>query len=225
MKNLLLKSAFKFLQLPIMLALFVFLPAGTFDYWQGWVFSGVFTLCSLIVTAYLAITDPKLLERRLDAGPRAEKEPTQKVIMAFAMICFAALVIVSALDHRFGWSDVPTSVVLAGNLLIVLSFAAVTRVMRENTFSASTIQIAEDHKVISTGPYAHVRHPMYSGALLMLIGFPLALGSWWGLLLLIPTIGGIVWRLLDEEQFLKKNLPGYTDYTQKVRYRLLPGIW
>jgi protein-S-isoprenylcysteine O-methyltransferase Ste14 len=219
------KTAAKFLQLSITLALLTFFPAGTLDYWEGWLFSAVFTLCAMGSALYLAIFDPELLERRLDIGPLAEKEPTQKIIMSFAMTTFMSLIAVPALDHRFGWSEMPTTAVYIGNVLILLSFIAVTRVMQENSFSAATVQIADGQKVISTGPYAVVRHPMYSSVLMMFVGFPLALGSWWGLLVAIPATGAIVWRLSDEERFLRKNLTGYNSYMQTVRFKLLPKIW
>jgi protein-S-isoprenylcysteine O-methyltransferase Ste14 len=171
------------------------------------------------------IKDPKLLERRMKAGPAAEKEPTQKIIVMFAMLSFAGLGILPALDHRFGWSDVPTSFVILGNILIALSYIAFYFVFKENTYGASTIQVEENQKVISTGPYALVRHPMYTGALILMLGMPLALGSWWGLLLFIPGVAWIIWRLLDEERFLSRNLAGYTEYENRVRYHLVPYVW
>ena len=225
MSNLYLRAAGKFLQLPVILALFVFLPAGTLDYWEGWLFSAVFIACSLAITLYLAVKDPQLLERRMNVGPSAEKEPTQKTIMIGALLTFAAMPVLSAIDHRLGWSSVPTPVVIFGNILIVLSYVGFYLVFRENTYGAATIQVVEGQEVISTGPYAVVRHPMYSWALLMMLGMPLALGSWYGLLVVVAGVAGIVARLLDEEQFLAGNLTGYSDYMRKVRYRLVPHLW
>ena len=219
------RAAAKFLQLPLIVGIFVFLPAGTLDYWQAWLFTGVFVGCSLVITAYLAIVDPKLLESRMHAGPGAEKERSQKIIVMFALICFAALPVISALDHRFGWSHVPPAVVILGNALIVLSYVGFYFVFRANRYGAATIRVSEGQSVASTGPYAVVRHPMYSWALLMTAAIPLALGSWWGLLVLVPTIAGLAARLLDEERFLAKHLSGYAEYMQKVRYRLLPFVW
>jgi protein-S-isoprenylcysteine O-methyltransferase Ste14 len=207
------------------MAALLFIPAGTFDYWQAWNFMAVFVVATTAITVYLAIKDPKLLERRMRAGPTAEKEPAQKVIMFFAMTGFLALLIFPALDHRFGWSPVPTYLSLVGDALIAVGFFLVFIVLKVNTYGASTIQIAEDQVVISTGPYALVRHPMYSGALPLLMGIPLALDSWWGLFVLVLVVPAIMWRLLDEEKFLQKNLQGYADYCQKVRYRLMPFIW
>ncbi|WP_233212552.1 isoprenylcysteine carboxylmethyltransferase family protein [Collimonas sp. PA-H2] len=195
------------------------------DYWQGWLFMAVFVGASCAVTVYLAINDPELLERRMSAGPTAEKELTQKVVMLIAMTGFIALIVVPALDHRFGWSPAPPHVSLAGDVLIGFSFLLVFMVFKANTYAASTIQIAQGQQVISSGPYALVRHPMYAGSLPLLIGMPLALGSWLGLIVLLLFMPALIWRLLDEEKFLRKNLAGYADYCQKVRYRLLPYIW
>lgn len=209
----------------IALAALLFIPAGTFDYWQAWAFMCVFVGASAAITVYLAIKDPKLLERRMSAGPMAEKEPTQKIIMFFVMTGFIALLVFSAFDHRFGWSPVPSYISVAGDIFIALGFLLIFFVVKVNTYGASTIQIADGQKVISTGPYALVRHPMYAGALPLLIGVPLALGSRWGLCVLILFMPVLIWRLLDEEKFLKKNLPGYAEYCGKVRFRLIPFVW
>jgi protein-S-isoprenylcysteine O-methyltransferase Ste14 len=207
------------------MAALLFLPAGTLDYWQAWVFTAVFVSASAVITVYLAIRDPKLLERRMRAGPTAEKEKPQKIIMSLAMIGFIALLVFPAFDHRFGWSPVPPYVSLIGDAFVAIGFLLVFFVLKANTYGASTIQVAEDQKVISSGPYALIRHPMYAGSFPLLISTPLALGSWWGLSALIVFIPALIWRLLDEESFLRKNLPGYTEYTAKVRYRLVPYVW
>jgi protein-S-isoprenylcysteine O-methyltransferase Ste14 len=224
-RKLYIRAARGLLQLPIIMGVMLFLPARTFDYWEAWVFIAVFFVCSLVITVYLAIKDPKLLERRMNAGPRAEKEKSQKIIMVLALLSLAGTVILPAIDHRFNWSEVPVFIVILGNILIALAYLGFFFVFRENTYGAATIQVAEGQRVVSTGPYAIVRHPMYSGALILVLGIPLALGSWWGLLMLVPTVAGIIWRLLDEERFLCRNLPGYADYTSKVRYRLVPFVW
>lgn len=209
---------------PILWALLL-LPAGTLRYWEAWVFGAVFFACNLVVTVYLAIHDPKLLARRMRVGPAAETSPTQRLIMMLATLCFAAAAVVPALDRRFGWSDVPAAVVLLGDALVVLAYFAFLRVFRANTYGAATIRVEAEQRVVSTGPYAVVRHPMYSGGLVLSVGMPLALGSWWGLATLIPGVLVIVWRLLDEEGYLHRSLPGYTEYTRKVRWRLVPGIF
>lgn len=225
MKNLNIRALRSSLLGTITMAALLFIPAGTFGYWQAWLFMAVFVGASATITVYLAIRDPKLLERRMNVGPTAETEPTQKILMFFAMTGFIALFVFPAFDHRFGWSPVPSYVSLAGDALIAFGFLLIFIVIKVNTYAASTIQIAEGQKVISTGPYSLVRHPMYAGALPLLIGVPLALGAWWGLFVLILFIPALIWRLLDEEKFLQKNLPGYTDYCQEVHYRLVPFIW
>lgn len=212
------------LSVPIV-GVLLFLPAGTFSYWQGWVFVAVFYACNLALTAYLVVNDPKLLARRMKVGPASEQGVVQKIIVTLAFVFFAGLSVLPALDHRFGWSDVPPSVVIIGNILVVVSYLGFYRVFRANTYGAATIQVESEQTVISTGPYGIVRHPMYSAALIMSVGMPLALGSWWGLLMLVPGVFVLAWRLLDEEKFLRENLPGYTAYTQKVRWRLVPRVW
>jgi protein-S-isoprenylcysteine O-methyltransferase Ste14 len=207
------------------LGIFLFAPAWTFNFWQAWVYLFVFVGSVVLITLYLWENDPKLLERRVNAGPGAEKDKSQKLIQLFASLGFIGLFILSSLDHRFSWSRVPLPIVIVGNVLVVLGFFIIFLVFRENTFSAATIVVAPDQSVISTGPYAIVRHPMYSGALLMLFGTPLALGSWWDLLIFIALTFLIVWRLLEEEKFLSDNLPGYQEYRRKVQYRLVPFVW
>ena len=219
------KTLFGFIQLIVMLGLFLFAPARSFNFWQAWVYLILFVVSTAMITIYLWKKDPKLLERRVKAGPEAEKEKTQKIIQLFASICFFAIIALPAFDHCFGWSNVPLFIVIVGDILVALGFFFIFLVLRENPFAAATIEVFPDQKVITTGPYSIVRHPMYTGALVMLFGTPFALGSWWGLLILVPLILIIVWRLLDEEKFLYKNLPGYKEYCQKTRYRLIPLIW
>ena len=213
------------LVLMLVMAALTFGPAGTVDYWQGWMFLAVYFAASLGVTLYLIKRDPKLLERRMRGGPSAEKEPAQRIIMLLASLGFIGLIVVSAFDHRFAWSRVPPAVALAGDALVILGWAAIIVVFRENSYTSATIEVAPGQQVISTGPYALVRHPMYAGALVMLLGIPIALGSWWGLLALAAMMPALIWRLLDEEKFLARNLPGYAEYQEKVRYRLIPLVW
>ena len=203
----------------------LFSSAWTFNYWQAWVFLSVFGLSSLAVTVYLMKNDPKLLERRMHGGPTAEKELSQKIIMSAASIGFAAILIVPALDHRWHWSAVPPYAVIAGNILIVLGWTIILFVFRENTFTSATIEVVADQRVVSTGPYAVVRHPMYSGSLLYFLGIPIALGSWWGLLVGILMMPVFVLRLFDEEKLLARTLPGYSEYMDRVKYRLVPFVW
>src|SRR5262249_11707045 len=203
----------------------IFLPAGTLNYWQGWVFFALFFVASSAIGIYLAIYNPVLLERRMSVGPTAEKETSQKLITLFAFLGFIALLVFPALDYRFKWSRVPPYVSIAGDVLVAVGFLLTFIVILQNEYAASTIQVVEGQKVVSTGLYAYVRHPMYAGVLPMLVGIPLALGSWWGLFGLVLIVPGLVWRLIDEEKFLHKNLPGYTEYTNKVKYRLIPFLY
>jgi len=207
------------------MALLIFLPAGTIRYWQGWVYLSVFTSASLLVTIDLMRRDSELLRRRLRGGPAAEQRPAQKLIMLGASIGFVALLVVPGLDHRFSWSSVPVRAALVGDVLVAIGFYVIFLVYRENSFTSATIEVAAGQKVIATGPYAIVRHPMYAGGLLYLLGTPLALGSCWGFVPLAAMMPFLLWRLIDEERFLERNLPGYAQYRQKVRHRLVPFLW
>jgi protein-S-isoprenylcysteine O-methyltransferase Ste14 len=225
MNNLNAKAWLALAALAVVMGLLLFVPAGTIHYWQAWVYLSIFTGASVLTTLYLMRKDPALLERRMSGGPTAEKRPTQKFIMLCTSIGFIALLVVPAFDHRFGWSNVPLCVLLVGDLLVAVGFALIVRVYRENTFSSATIEVIEGQQIISTGPYAIVRHPMYASAFLYLIGTPLALGSYWGLLPIAAMMPFLIWRLFDEERLLAAELPGYSDYQKKVRFRLVPGIW
>ena len=225
MNQLVIRAFAGLLFLLIVMAIIIFVPAWTLDYWQAWIFLVVFFVPPLLITMYLMKHDPKLLERRTTAGPGAEQERIQNIIQALAGLAFIAIFIASALDHRFGWSTVPAYVTALGDVLVIFGFYLVFLVFKENTFASGTIEVVAEQRVISTGPYALVRHPMYIGALVMLVGVPLALGSWWGLLAIIPMTLVLILRLLDEEKFLAKNLAGYRDYQSKVRYHLFPLIW
>ncbi|MGC1864181.1 MAG: isoprenylcysteine carboxylmethyltransferase family protein [Methylocystis sp.] len=211
--------------LVVVVALALFVPAGTPRYWQAWAYLAVFFGASGAITRYLVNNDPALLRRRLRGGPTAEKETSQKIIMFFISIGYFALLVVSALDHRFGWSSPPAFLTIAADLLILLGLYIVFLVYRENSFSSATIEVAADQRVISTGPYAVVRHPMYSGSFLYLLATPLALGSWWGLLAAAGLAPFFAWRLFDEERLLKEKLPGYADYCSRTRWRLIPGVF
>ena len=209
----------------IVLCIIIFVPAGTLAYWQGWAFIAVFSISTNIIGVYLALRDPALLERRMRAGPGAETRPVQKALIALAFAGAIALLIVSVLDHRFGWSFVPAWASVLGDVLVAGGLMIDLLVFRENSYGASTIEKMEGQKVISSGPYALVRHPMYVGVLVMVIGVPLALGSWWGLVFLLLNVPILVLRILDEETMLRQELDGYADYMRKVRYRLVPGLW
>jgi protein-S-isoprenylcysteine O-methyltransferase Ste14 len=210
------------LNLTAMLAASVFLPAWTLHYWQAWLFLCAFLVPTLAVAVYLVSHDPQLLERRVNV---AERQGVQGIILWLLRISFLTVLVLPALDHRFAWSHVPLGITLFGDFLVGLGLLIIFFVFRENTFTSSAIQIHPGQTVISTGPYALVRHPMYSGALVTNLGIPLALGSWWGLFLVIPLVFVVVWRLLEEEKFLTEHLPGYSEYLSKVSSRLVPLLW
>jgi len=209
----------------LIFAAFLFVPAGTLRFWQGWFYALIFAGASAIIGIYFRRHDPALLARRMRAGPAAEQEPAQKTIISAIIISFLLLVALPGFDHRWHWSAVPTWLVLVADAGVAASFVIFFVVMKQNSYAASTIQVEADQPVVSTGLYGIVRHPMYAGALLLMLCTPLALGSYWGLLVFIATIPILAWRLLDEESFLRRNLPGYADYCIRVRWRLIPGIW
>jgi protein-S-isoprenylcysteine O-methyltransferase Ste14 len=225
MTNLNTRAWFSLAVVVLVKGLLVFIPAGTLSYWQAWVYLSIFTGASILTTLYLIRHDPALLERRMKGGPMAERQPTQKLIMLGASVGFVGLLVVPALDVRFGWSAMSPNVVLLGDALLIAGFYFIWIVYRENTFTSATIEVAKDQKVVSTGPYAVVRHPMYAGGLLYLLAMPLALGSYWGLVVFAVVLLLVLWRLFDEERFLSHNLPGYTEYQQRVRHRLVPFVW
>ena len=225
MTKLLLLSLLNLVVGSVMLGVLLFLSADTLDYWQAWVFIVVFSAAGNGIGIYLSIKDPALLERRKNIHPEAKSSPAQKVIGALVVVGVLALLIVPAVDRRFGWSSMPAWVSVLGELLVVLSFVMFYFVFRENRFGGP-VEVVEGQQVISTGPYAIVRHPMYSGVVVMCAGAMLALGSWWALLVIVlMQFPVLAWRILDEEALLKKELPGYTDYMCKVRYRLVPRVW
>jgi protein-S-isoprenylcysteine O-methyltransferase Ste14 len=225
MNKLILPTIRTFLIGAIVLGLLLFLPAWTLNYWQAWVFILVFLSSVNTIGVYLSLKDPVLLERRKNVGPAAEQNKTQRIIMSLAIFAIITLLVFCALDHRLVWSPVATYVSLIGDALVALGLLINFFVFRENSFGGSTVQIFGEQKVISTGPYALIRHPMYLGVLVMLTGVPLALGSWAGLTILALALPALIFRIFDEEQLLKKNLPGYLEYTHKVRYRLVPYLW
>jgi protein-S-isoprenylcysteine O-methyltransferase Ste14 len=209
----------------VLFGVLLFLPAGTFDYWQAWVFIAVFTISTTVLSIYLLVTNPAVLQRRMHAGPTAETRTVQKIASSGLFVSFAAVMVLSALDHRFGWSPVPSAACLAGDVLVVFGLGIGSLVVIQNSYAAANITVETDQKVVATGLYGLVRHPMYMGALVMILGLPLALGSYWGLVGLIPVALVFVIRVSDEEKVLNQELAGYPDYTHQVHYRLVPYVW
>ena len=203
----------------------IFASAGTLDFWQAWLFLACYFAASLVVSLWLQRYDPALLRRRMRGGPFAEGERSQKIIMTITSIGFIALLVVPGFDRRFGWSEMPDAVAIIGDMLLLAGWLGILAVFRANSYAAATIQVASGQKVVSTGPYAIVRHPMYAAALLMLLGIPISLGSWWGALVQIALLPALGWRLLDEERLLLRDLEGYAGYRRKVPWRLIPHLW
>jgi protein-S-isoprenylcysteine O-methyltransferase Ste14 len=209
----------------VVFGLVLFLLAGTFNYWQAWIFLVVFVLSTWIPSIYLLRSNPAAHERRRRAGPVAETRTVQKLLIAGWYSSLAALVVISALDHRFGWSSVPAAICLAGDVLVAVGLGVSSLVVIQNSFAASTVQVETGQKLVSTGLYGLVRHPMYTGNVITIIGFPLALGSFWGLVAVIPGLTVLILRIRDEEKLLHDELDGYREYAQKARYRLVPHMW
>jgi protein-S-isoprenylcysteine O-methyltransferase Ste14 len=203
----------------------LFWPAGTFDYWQAWVYIAIFTVVSLAPTVYWGLRQPDVLRRRMRSGPIAETRTVQKVATVGILATVVVMSVLSALDHRLGWSNVPTAIVVLGDVLVAFGLAMSLLVVNQNNYAAATITVESQQPVISTGMYGVVRHPMYVGALIMIAGMPLALDSYWALLTFVPAVAVLALRIGDEEKMLRQELTGYEEYTQKVRYRLVPGLW
>jgi protein-S-isoprenylcysteine O-methyltransferase Ste14 len=212
MRSLQLKAFGGLAILALVMALLLFGAAGTLRYWQAWLFPASYFTASIALTLYLVKKDPALLARRMRGGPFAEREPAQRIIMSCASL-------------RFGWSRMAPFASVIGDILVLLGWLGIFSVLRENSFASATIESFQDQRVISSGPYAWVRHPMYATALVMLLGIPIALGSWRGVLIVAALVPVLIWRLMDEERFLARNLPDYVAYQRRVRYRLLPGVW
>jgi protein-S-isoprenylcysteine O-methyltransferase Ste14 len=209
----------------VLFGLLVFWPAGTFDYWQGWTFIAVFAALTTIPSLYLAATNPAALKRRMQAGPAAETRVLQKVIISIAFLAMGATIVVSALDFRFGWSSVPAAISVVGDVLVAVGLGIAMLTTIQNGYASANITVESGQQVVSTGLYSVVRHPMYFGNVVLMVGIPLSLGSYWGLVFVIPGVAILAVRILDEEKVLTQELAGYPDYTNKVHYRLMPGVW
>jgi protein-S-isoprenylcysteine O-methyltransferase Ste14 len=211
--------------LAVVLWLALFLPAWSLDYWQAWIYWFIFLGCVSAISVYFLNKDLNLIASRLKTGPTAEKEKSQKLANSLISIFFVLLILIPPFDYRYQFSNVSLVLVLASNVFVALGLLIIFLVFKENSFASATIEVNKEQKVISTGPYGLVRHPMYTGALLMLLFTPLALGSIWGLLAFIPMFSVIAFRVVEEEKFLLKNLSGYAEYCKKVRHRLIPFTW
>jgi protein-S-isoprenylcysteine O-methyltransferase Ste14 len=218
-----LKSAVSSLAGAVCFGLLLFLPAQTLGYWQAWAFMGAFTLATAGPTMYLVATDPAAIERRMHAGH--ETRPVQRILVVLLFLLMPALIVFCALDHRFRWSPTPTVVALMGDALVAAGMAIAMVALLQNRYAAANIAVYAGQKVVSTGLYGVVRHPMYTGAMIMTIGTPIALDSWWGMVGVVPVVAILVVRILDEEKALEQDLNGYSDYLSKTRFRLVPYVW
>jgi len=204
------------------LGLFFFLPAGTLNYWEAWLYLVVLFTPIFFVMQYLLKNDPGLLERRMRMREQAGE---QGLIIKLSFVYFLVTFLLPGFDKRFGWSEVPVWLVLVADLIVLAGYIVVILVFRENSYASRTVEVDEDQKVIDTGPYSVVRHPMYSGLTALYVISPLALGSYWALIPALLIVPIIVARIVSEEKILAEELPGYTEYQKKVKYRLLPGVW
>jgi len=221
-RNLKIKVLVRFLFLFMLLGLFILVPAGTFEYWQAYVFMAVLVIPMLVALFYFFRFDPQFLERRMRVK---EKEQQQKIVQILFLIFFLAAFIISGLDRRFGWSAVPILLIIVTDTLVLIGYVFILIVFKQNSFASRTVEIDTNQTVITTGLYSLVRHPMYVGFLLMYLPTPLALGSYWGL---VPMAGipiALIYRILNEEKVLREGLPGYIEYCHKTKYRLIPFIW
>lgn len=221
-KKLFVSALVKFFAGFVLVGLLVFLPAGTLNFPGGWLFMGLLFVPMFIAGIVMMIKNPYLLEKRLDAK---EKEAEQSLVVKLSGLMFLAGFIVAGLDYRFGWSELPKAVIIAASAVFLIAYAIYAEVLRENTYLSRTIEVQEDQKVIDTGLYGIIRHPMYSATLLLFLSMPLVLGSVYAFIIFLAYPLIIVKRLKAEEEFLERELKGYKEYKQKVKYRLIPFIW
>lgn len=222
MKFLIKKLIIRFTLLPIFFLLLVILPAGTFNYWQAYVVIAILVIPMFFVLMYFLKKDPRFLERRTHFN---EKEKQQKLLGLLSTPVFLAIFVISGLDHRFGWSNIPLFIIIISDIIILSGYLIVFFVFRQNSYASRVVEISENQKVITTGLYSIIRHPMYMGVLIMYTPIPVALGSYWGLIAvsILPIV--LILRIINEEKVLSDNLEGYKEYCQKTKYKLIPFVW
>lgn len=221
-KQLIITMSVRMMMWPLAIGLMVLLPAGTLDYWQAYVYTAVMLTPMLWMMFYFLKKDPEFLVRRMKSR---EKEKEQKLFQVLSLPIFILAFVLPGLDKRFGWSEVPVWLVIAANIVLFLGYLLVFRVFQQNSYAARTVEVEEDQTLISDGLYGLVRHPMYTGVILMFLPVSLALGSFWGLIPMAIFPFLLVLRIKNEEKVLTEGLQGYREYCDKVRYRLVPGIW
>ncbi|OHV04215.1 methyltransferase family protein [Mycobacterium talmoniae] len=209
----------------VVFGLLLFWPAGTFDYWQAWVFLAIYAVAAVAPTLAWGPRNPAVLQRRIRGGPAAETRAAQKLAVTGLFAAFGSLLVVSALDHRFGWSTAPTAVSVVGDVVLAVGLGLGILAVAQNSYAAANVTVEAEQPVISTGLYGLVRHPMYFALVIMMVGIPLALGSYWGLAGAVGGVPFLALRIADEEKMLTNDLVGYRAYTQQVHYRLLPYVW
>jgi len=222
MKNLIVKIIIRFSLLTVIIGVLTLLPAGTFNYWQVYIYISFLVVPMIFVIVYFLKNDPKLLDRRTKTQ---EKEKAQRIIRIVFTLFYLSAFIVSGLDRRFGWSHVPLSAVLSADFISLLGYSIVFFVFKQNSYASRVVEVDNNQKVISTGLYSIVRHPMYAGVIIMWVPIPVALGSYWGLIPIAAIPLGLVLRIVNEESLLARELPGYKEYCQKTKYRLIPFVW
>ncbi len=220
--NLLRKIIIRFSLLPVFLGLLTILPAGTFNYWQAYVYFAFLAVPMIFVLFYFLKNDPQLLERRIKVK---EKEKAQKIIQLVFSLLFVSAFILSGLDRRYGWSDIPTFIVLSADIVSLSGYLIVFFVFKQNSYASRVVEVNEGQRVISDGLYSIIRHPMYAGVIIMWIPIPVALGSYTGLIPMATIPFALILRIINEESVLIRDLPGYKEYCQKTKYRLIPFIW
>lgn len=222
MKSFTKKIISRFSMVPLVLGLLILIPAGTLNYWQAYLYMGILIIPMIFVLLYFLKKDPVFLERRTRAK---EKEKEQIIIQIVFSLIFLSAFVISGLDKRFGWSDIPVYVVIISDMVILLGYLLIFSVFKQNSYASRIVEVEKDQRLISTGLYAIVRHPMYMGVIIMYLPTPVALGSYWGLIPMATIPLALVLRILNEEKILSKDLPGYKDYCQKTKYRLIPFVW
>ena len=220
--RLLLNALTKYIMGLLLVGALLFLPAGTLDYTNGWLFIGLLFVPMLFLGIVLLVKSPELLRKRLDAR---EKENTQKGVVALSALIFVAGFIVAGLDFRFGWTDVPLWCVVTASVVLLLSYGLYAEVMRENAYLSRTIEVQNGQKVVDTGLYSIVRHPMYAVTVWLFLSIPVVLGSWWALACFLPYVAVIAVRIVNEEKVLEAGLEGYSEYKKRVKYRIIPLVW
>ena len=220
--RLFIKTLLAFMLGILVIGMMLFLPAGTLAYRGAWLFIVLLFVPILVVGIVLFIKNPELLRKRLEMK---EREKEQKSVVALSGLLLVGSFIVAGLDYRFGWSNIPNAVVAIASMVLLIGYALYAEVLRENTYLSRVVEIQEDQRVIDTGLYGIVRHPMYLAVTLLYLTIPLVLGSWWALLVISPCILLLAVRIKNEEQVLHQGLSGYTDYTKRVRYRMVPWVW